>query len=75
MSADIKLSKAKIKKIIQSGCALGSILGKLAGPLLKIATALATKFLPVLVLRAAMSGIGGAIQKKQKNNKVLEQQI
>ena len=64
MSADIKLSKAQIKKIIMSGGALGSILGKLAGPLLKIATPLATKVLPFLRLSAAMCGIDGAIQKK-----------
>ena len=50
--------------MIMSGGALGSILGKLAGPLLKIATSLATKVLPVLGLRAAMSGIDGAILKK-----------
>ena len=43
MSADIKSSKAQIKKIIMPGGALGSILGKLAGPLLKIVTPLATK--------------------------------
>ena len=64
MSADIKLSKAQIKKIIMSGDALRSILGKLAGPLLKTATPLATKVLPVLGLSAAMSGIDGAIKKK-----------
>ena len=38
MIADIKLSKSQIKKINMSGGALGSILEKLAGPLLKIAT-------------------------------------
>ena len=64
LQTDIKLSKAQIKKIIMSGGALGSILGKLAGPLLKIATPLATKFLPVLGLSAAMSGIDGAIPKR-----------
>ena len=64
MSTDIKLSKSKIKKIIMSTGALGSISGKLAGPLLKIATTLATKVLPVLALSAAMSGIDGVIQKK-----------
>ena len=64
MSTDIKLSKAQIKKIIMSGGALGSILGKLAGALLKIATTLATKVLPVLRLSAGMSGINGAVQKK-----------
>ena len=64
-SADIKLSKAQINKRIMAGGALGSILGKLAGPLLKIATPLATKILPVLGLSAAMSDIDGAIQKKK----------
>ena len=64
MSTDIKLSKSKIKKIIMSAGALGSVSGKLAGPLLKIATPLVTKVLPVLALSAAMSGIDGAIQKK-----------
>ena len=34
MSADIKLSKAQIFKIIQSGGFLGSLLSKLAGPLI-----------------------------------------
>ena len=32
MSTDIKLSKARISKIIQSGRVLGSLLSKLAGP-------------------------------------------
>ena len=36
-SADIKLSKAQINKIIQSGGFLGSLLSKLAGPLMKVA--------------------------------------
>ena len=40
-----------------SGGALRSILGKLAGPLLKIATPLARKILPTLGLTAAMSAI------------------
>ena len=35
VSADIKLSKAQISKIIQSGGFLGSLLSKLAGPLMK----------------------------------------
>ena len=33
MSTDIRLSKAKISKIIQSGGFLGSLLSKLASPL------------------------------------------
>ena len=34
MSADLKLPKAQISKIIQSGRFLGSLLNKLAGPLI-----------------------------------------
>ena len=63
MSVDIKLSKAQIKTIILSGGALGSILGKLAGPLVKIATPLTTKLLPVLGFSSAMSSTDGAIKK------------
>ena len=36
-SADIKLSKAQINKIIQSGGFLGSLLSKLVSPLMKVA--------------------------------------
>ena len=35
MSIDLKLSKAQITKIIKSGGFLGSLLSKLAGPLIK----------------------------------------
>ena len=34
---DIKLSKAQIKKLMQSGGFLGKLLSKLAGPLMKVA--------------------------------------
>ena len=44
MSTDIKLSKAQITKIIQSGGFLGSLLSKLAGPLMKVAVPLAKKY-------------------------------
>ena len=37
MSADLKFSKTQIVKTIQSGGFLGSLLSKLAGPLIKIA--------------------------------------
>ena len=40
---DIKLSKPQISKIIQSGGFLGSLLSKLAGPLMKVAVPLAKK--------------------------------
>ena len=38
---DLKFSKAQISKIIQSGGFLGSLLSKLAGPLIKVAISLA----------------------------------
>ena len=37
MSTNLKLSKVQISKIIQSGGFLGSLLSKLAGPLMKVA--------------------------------------
>ena len=44
MSTDIKLSKAQISEIIQSGGFLGSLLSKLAGQLMKMAFPLAKKY-------------------------------
>ena len=41
MSTDLKLSRAQIFKIIQSGGSLGSLLSKLAGPLMEISVPLA----------------------------------
>ena len=41
LSTDLKLSKAQISKIIQSRGFLGSLLSKLAGPLMKVAISLA----------------------------------
>ena len=41
MLTDLKLSKARISKIIQSRGFLGSLLSKLAGPLIKTAIPLA----------------------------------
>ena len=43
MSIVIKLSKAQISKITQSGVFLGSLLSKLAGPLTKVAVSLVKK--------------------------------
>ena len=63
-ATDIKLSKAQIKKIIQSGGFLGKLLSKLAGPLMKVALPLAKNVLAPLGLAAAMSAIDGSIQKK-----------
>ena len=64
LATDIKVSKAQIKKIIQSGGFLGKLLSKLAGPLMKVAMPLAKNVLTPLGLTAAMSAIDGSIQKK-----------
>ena len=64
MSADIKLSKAQIKKIIMSGGALGSVLRKLIGPLTKAVVPLAKNVLMALGVSAAISGIDHGIAKK-----------
>ena len=64
LATDIKLSKAQIKKLIQSGGFLGKLLSKLAGPLMKVALPLAKNVLAPLGLTAAISAIDGSIQKK-----------
>ena len=64
MSTDLTLSKAKISKIIQSGGFLGSLLSKLAGPLMKVAIPSAKKVLDPLGITAAASTIDVGIQKK-----------
>ena len=58
MATNLKLSKAQIKKMIQSGGILGKLLSKLAGPLMKVAMPLAKNMLAPLGLTAAMSAIG-----------------
>ena len=63
-SIDIKLSKTQLSKMIQSGGFLGNLLGKLAGPLMKVAMSLAKNVLAPLGLSAAMSAIDGSIKKK-----------
>ena len=64
LATDTKLSKAQIKKLIQSRGFLGKLLSKLAGPSMKVAMPLAKNVLPPLGLTAAMSAIDGSIQKK-----------
>ena len=64
MATDLKLSKAQIKKLTQSGGFLGKLLSKLAGPLTKVLMPLAKNVLAPLGLTAAMSAIDGSIQKK-----------
>ena len=57
MEIDTKLSKAQIFKIIKSGGFLGSLLSKLAGPLMKVAVPLAKNILAPLGITAAASAI------------------
>ena len=64
MSTDLKLSKAQISKIIQSAGFLGSLLSKLAGPLMKVAIPLAKKILTLLGITAASSAIDAGFLKK-----------
>ena len=71
MSTGIKLSESQISKIIQSGGFLGSLLSKLAGPLMKRTVPLAKNILAPLGITAAASAIDVGIQKKihvKKNN-------
>ena len=63
-STDLKLFKSQISKIIQSGEFLGSLLSKLAGPLIKVAIPLAKNVLAPLGITAAASAIDAGIQKK-----------
>ena len=72
MSTGLKLSKAKISKLIQSGGFLGSLLSKLAIPLMKVAIPLAKSVLASLGITAAASAIDAEIQKKCT---FLEQQL
>ena len=71
MSTDLKLSKAQISRIIQSGGFLGSLLSKLAGTLMKVAVTLSKNALAPLGITAAASEIVAGIKK----NMVLEQQL
>ena len=63
-STDIKLSKTQLSKMIQSGGFLENLLGKLAGPLMKVAMPLTKNVLAPLGLTAAMSAIDGSIKKR-----------
>ena len=63
ISTNLKLSKAQISKIIQSGGFLGSLLSKLADPLMKVATPLAKHVLAPLGITAAASAIDARMQR------------
>ena len=67
MSTDLKLSKAQISKIIQSGGFLGSlfmILSPIPNPLMKVAVPLAKNSLASLGITDAASAIDAGIQKE-----------
>ena len=59
------MSKAQISRIIQSGEFLGSLLSKLALPLMKIAVPLAKNVLAPVGITAASSALHAGIQKKK----------
>ena len=61
MSTDLKLSRAQISKIIQSEGFLGSLLSKLAGPLMNVAIPLAKNVLAPLGITAAASAVDAGI--------------
>ena len=61
MSTDIKLSRAQISKINQSGGFLGPLLSKLAGPLTKVAIPLSKNLLAPWGITAAASAIDAGI--------------
>ena len=64
ISTDLKLSKAQISKLIQSGGFLESLLSKLVDPLMKVAVPLAKNVLASIGFTAAVSVIDAGIQKK-----------
>ena len=70
MSTDLKLSKAHISKIIQSGGFLRSLLSKLAGPLMKVAISLAKNVLFLLELQLLLQQLMQELQKKKKIKKI-----
>ena len=61
MSTDLTFSKAQISKMIQSGGFLGSLLSKLAGPLMKVAIHSAKNDLVPLGIIAAASASDAGI--------------
>ena len=64
-TTDLKLSKAQISKIIQSGGFFGSLLSKLAGPLMKVVKNVAKNVLAPLGITAAASAFDAGIKKKK----------
>ena len=63
MSTDIKHGRAQLTKIIISGRFLSTVLGKLAGALMKVCVPLLTFLTPLATMLSA-SALHGAIQRK-----------
>ena len=61
MSTNKKLSRTQIFEIIQSGGFLGSLLGKITGPLMKVAISIAKTILALLGITSATSEIDAEI--------------
>ena len=74
MSTDLKLSKAQISKIIQSGGFLGSLLSKLAGPLMKVAVPLAKNTSAPLGITELLLKLQQLMQQFKRKYTVQEQQ-
>ena len=70
MSTDIKLSKAQISKIIQSGRFLDSLLSKIAGSLMKVAVPIAKDILAPLGITT--SGATTLIISNEKMNDIIK---
>ena len=68
ISTDIKLSRARSSKIIQSVGFLGLSLSKLTGPLIKVAVPLAKNILASLGITAAASAINARTRKKMQGS-------
>ena len=64
ISTDLRLFKAQVSKIIQSGGFSGSLLSKLTGLFMKVAVPLAKNVLALLGITAAASAIDAGIQMK-----------
>ena len=64
MSTELKLSRAQISKIIESGGFLGPLLSKLACQLMKVAIPLPKNVLAPLGITATASPIDAGIRKK-----------
>ena len=64
MSTDVRLSKDQISKIIQSNEFLGSLLSRLADPLMKVGIPFAKNILASLGIAATLSATDAGIQKK-----------